>query len=194
MGTPAVGVIPNVWNASTWTLYYEFLCYIVIAVLALLGILRRRALALALTIGLWGFMAIAIFDPELNRSLTGTNQLMLLLRFAAVFMVGAAIYLYRDRLPDSGWLAAGCTLLFVGGLLIPDHGAISEFSFTRTNLLLPAVALPLIWLGIHLPFQRVGARHDYSYGAYIYAFPVTQLLVIWGAWRWARCPSPRSAW
>jgi len=37
----------------------------------------------------------------------------------------------------------------------------------------------LLWLGIHLPFQKVGAKNDYSYGIYIYAFPVTVLLAIW---------------
>ena len=46
----------------------------------------------------------------------------------------------------------------------------------------------MIWLGIHLPAQRIGARNDYSYGAYIYGFPVTQLLVIWGVWRWGTVP------
>ena len=38
----------------------------------------------------------------------------------------------------------------------------------------------MIWLGIHLPLARVGAKNDYSYGLYIYGYPVSQLLVVWG--------------
>jgi peptidoglycan/LPS O-acetylase OafA/YrhL len=40
-----------------------------------------------------------------------------------------------------------------------------------------------LWLGAHLPLQRVGARNDYSYGVYIYAYPVQQLLATWHAQR-----------
>jgi peptidoglycan/LPS O-acetylase OafA/YrhL len=46
----------------------------------------------------------------------------------------------------------------------------------------------LIWLGIHLPFERIGARNDYSYGIYIYAYPVTVLLTIWHAQQWGYVP------
>lgn len=46
-------------------------------------------------------------------------------------------------------------------------------------------ALPLayvcLWLGVMLPLQRVGRTNDISYGVYIYAFPVQQLLVLYGA-------------
>ena len=37
------------------------------------------------------------------------------------------------------------------------------------------------WLGVVLPLQRVGHVNDISYGVYIYAFPVQQLLVLFGA-------------
>jgi len=45
-----------------------------------------------------------------------------------------------------------------------------------------------LWLGMHLPLHMVGARNDYSYGVYIYAFPVQQVLVVWGANRWGYWP------
>jgi peptidoglycan/LPS O-acetylase OafA/YrhL len=34
----------------------------------------------------------------------------------------------------------------------------------------------------------VGAVNDYSYGIYIYAWPVSQLLAIWGVARWGYLP------
>ena len=45
-------------------------------------------------------------------------------------------------------------------------------------------ALPLtffvLWLGITLPLRRIGRRNDFSYGVYIYAFQIQQLLVLVG--------------
>jgi len=37
---------------------------------------------------------------------------------------------------------------------------------------------PVLWLGAHLPYRKVGATNDLSYGVYIYAFPVGQLLAL----------------
>ena len=46
------------------------------------------------------------------------------------------------------------------------------------------VAYLCIWLGIVLPLARVGATNDFSYGIYIYAFPVQQLLAVAGVQAW----------
>ena len=70
---------------------------------------------------------------------------------------------------------------FVASLWLPNSGALPAFAFTDSGLLVPLIAYPLLWLGAHLPLQRVGAKNDYSYGVYIYAYPVTVLLVIWHA-------------
>jgi peptidoglycan/LPS O-acetylase OafA/YrhL len=40
------------------------------------------------------------------------------------------------------------------------------------------LALLVLWLGIALPFRRIGRRNDFSYGIYIYAYPVQQLLAL----------------
>ena len=80
------------------------------------------------------------------------------------FLVGAVIYLYRDRIPDSGWLALACGVGFVASLWLPNSGALPAFAFTDSGLLVPLIAYPLLWLGAHLPLQRVGAKNDYSYG------------------------------
>jgi peptidoglycan/LPS O-acetylase OafA/YrhL len=106
---------------------------------------------------------------------------MYLLKLGTTFMVGSVIFLFRERVPDSGWLALACAVVFVASLWLP--GAFPAIALTPSDLLAPLVAYPLLWLGSHLPFQRVGARNDYSYGVYIYAFPVTVLLLIWHAQR-----------
>jgi peptidoglycan/LPS O-acetylase OafA/YrhL len=60
--------------------------------------------------------------------------------------------------------------------------------FTTSDIFVPLVAYPLLWLGIHLPLHRIGARNDYSYRVYIYGVPVAQLLVIWGVEKWGLIP------
>ena len=35
-----------------------------------------------------------------------------------------------------------------------------------------------MWLGAVLPFHKVGRLNDFSYGVYIYAFPVQQTIMV----------------
>ena len=53
VGVFAGNPYPNVINGSTWSIAYEFWCYIGVAVLMSSGLLRRRALVLG-----WRFVAI----------------------------------------------------------------------------------------------------------------------------------------
>ena len=182
-GTPTAW--PNAWNGSLWTLFYEFLCYLFVMMLAMCGLLRIRVWALALTIMLWATATVGALVPSLDREWNLTNNAteMYFLKFVTIFMVGAVIFLYRDHVPDSGWLALICAGLFVAGMWLPTEGYAPEFALTPSYLLSPLVAYPLLWLGIHLPFENVGARNDYSYGVYIYAYPVSVLLAVWHAQR-----------
>ena len=168
------------WNGSLWTLFYQFLCYLLLCAMALLGMLHRHAWTLALAVALWGLDAAITFTSARNHFNVFNNWVeMNLLKFAVAFLVGAVIYLYREHIPDSGWLALACGVVFTASMWLP--GAQPDYTFTASDLLMPLIAYPLLWLGAHLPFQRVGAENDYSYGVYIYTFPVTVLLVIWHA-------------
>jgi peptidoglycan/LPS O-acetylase OafA/YrhL len=189
-GTPTGGGAPLAWNGSVWTLFYEFICYVILMVLAVVGLLRYRAVTLWLTITLWTAIVVITLTPSLDSqfNLFENDTTMNLLKFAAVFMVGAVVFLYRDRIPDTGWLAGACAGLFLASLFLPTGGRISDIAFTPSDLLAPLVAYPLLWLGIHFPFQRIGSRNDYSYGVYIYGFPVSQLMLIWGVQRWGFVP------
>jgi peptidoglycan/LPS O-acetylase OafA/YrhL len=81
-------------------------------------------------------------------------------------------------------LAAASAVLVALSFLIPLDGRDREFGLTLTNVFAPALGYLMIWLGIHLPLYKVGNRNDYSYGIYIYGYPVTQLLAVWGVYRW----------
>lgn len=108
---------------------------------------------------------------------------MNLMVLSVAFLAGTLIYLYRERVPDSALLAIGCAIGFVATLYIPNGGHPSFGRLTPSNFGAFLLAYPLLWLGAHLPFYWIGAKNDYSYGVYIYAFPLTQLLTDLGAQR-----------
>ncbi len=195
--TPFGGPVPYFWNNSVWTLLPEVFCYLILAGLACLRLLRHRHVVVALACGVWLLeMAIAWRGPA-NNVPHAFGPLILtpaflfgLITLTPVFLSGTLLYLYRDKVQDSGWFALGFLAVFVAGALLPFFGQgearFGHFLPSSISVMAPALAYPLLWLGIHLPspFKKVGARNDYSYGVYIYGWPVQQLLGIWGVQRW----------
>jgi len=170
-GTPTHIPYPLVWDSSLWTLYWEALCYVGMAVLAAVGLLFRRGIVLAIAVTIW-LAEIVLFLHPLHHGHAGDA-----VRFASIFLVGALLFLYRDRVPDSGTLALGLVVVASIGLSV---GTLHPYSQVFDWLTGPALVYPVLWLGAHLPLQRIGSTNDISYGIYIYAFPAGQLLAIAG--------------
>jgi len=77
---------------------------------------------------------------------------------------------YEGHIPVQGDLAVAAAGLFV---ILAIHGQTA----TLGNL---PMAYLRIWLAIHLPFQAIGRTTDISYGVYLCAFPIQQLLAVAG--------------
>ena len=189
-GTPTHIPSPfHVWHGSLWTLFYEFVCYLVLGALAAVGLLRRRRVVLALTIAAWLLEIIVVASPDLNNAVSLNHlDLQRFLTLVPIFLAGSLLYLYREELPDSGLLASMFLGAFVVSFWLPIGSSEPVFHMTSAGMLAPLLAYPALWLGIHLPFQRIGARNDYSYGTYIYAYPVQQTLSLWGVYRLGYLP------
>jgi len=188
--------LPGTWDGSLWSLFYEFLCYLVLAGLAVTGLIRNRAAVAVLAMGVWAAEIVITAVPSLNAqfNLLVNYDVSLMLVHLPIFLTGSLLYLYRDVVPDSGWFALGGGALVLVSLAVPLGNSQPGLTLTSTNLFAPGIAYSMLWLGIHLPFQRIGARNDYSYGVYIYAFPVAQLLAIWGSTGGATARSSCSRW
>ncbi|WP_250281191.1 MULTISPECIES: acyltransferase family protein [unclassified Frankia] len=166
--------IPIGWNHSMWTLYWDALCYLGIAVLAIFGVIqRRRALVAVVTACLWAVVVLRELAPGYTPGPLGGVFAGGVGRFVLMFLAGCVLYLYADRIPLSGKLAAGCAAVLAVSMFLDDPHIL---------LNLPLAYL-CIWLGIRLPLHRVGAGHDFSYGLYIYSFPVQQLAAVYGVQR-----------
>ena len=112
---------------------------------------------------------------------SGPNYPRFFLELSAVFLAGTLIYLYRELIRDSGWIALACTVGVILSLWFPFGANSPALALTSTSLFAPLLAYPVLWLGFHLPWTSVGSKNDYSYGIYIYAFPIGVLLGPYGA-------------
>jgi peptidoglycan/LPS O-acetylase OafA/YrhL len=167
-GVFAANPFPDAVNGSLWTLRLEFTFYLAILVLAAMRLLTPKALAV-LTLG--GFIAYAA-----ARALPpGQAPIMVLLalRNGYLFIAGAALFTWREPMARLAVVWTGAAALAFAASL-------------PSEALAPFVAigvLPLLVIGVALrplPVLRSAARFgDFSYGIYIYAFPVQQALMWW---------------
>jgi peptidoglycan/LPS O-acetylase OafA/YrhL len=160
------GTIPHApsgpaWNGSLWTLFYEFLCYLLIGVL--LSLPRRWHGPLVAAA-----FAVTAVGAQLTVHRSGTVADFLSL--APVFLAGSLLYLYADRVPVAWPLGVAALVL------TPVAGELNVVS----SIGAPVIVYACFWLGIALPLQKIGHRNDISYGVYIYAYPIQQLLAAAG--------------
>ncbi len=164
---------PNVINGSTWSIQYECWCYVGVALLAAAGLLRRRAIALALFLASIGMSLLYLAE----KWTFGGGALGVLLglpglwaRLLPLYLAGVVFYLYRDRIPHRGWLAA-CSLLLLIVAAVTPLGITALFPVAGTYLVF------YLAYAAWLPLQRAGRFGDFSYGLYLYAFPLQQIVM-----------------
>ena len=161
LNVPAEGVM----NGSLWTLFYEAICYLTVIGLGIIGALRRwPRLTLAVVVLLW---SVTVINASGFQIVTQER----LLRFTLMFLIGAVMFLYARQVPIQGRLAV-LSLLVLGMslVLLPDYRALAA----------PAFAYLCLWFAVVYPPKKVPVS-DYSYGIYVYHWPVLQLLVVAGA-------------
>lgn len=162
---------PGLVNGPLWTLPWELCMYLSLALLGLCGLIRRRRLlgtAILLLAAL--YFACLLFLNELHLSFV----LFSVIHFSALFYTGVFFYLYRERLPCNAatlWGSAAALLLVL--VTIRQHQRLIALVPPLMGIF--ALSFALVPKGALLAFNRLG---DYSYGLYIYAFPIQQALVL----------------
>lgn len=153
-------------NGSLWTLVYEVACYGGVMLLGLAGILRSRWQTLAV-LGLFFAGYLLLFATPFGAMAPG--RVKALASLGLPFAVGTGFYVWRDRLP----LHPGIALALAGltALVFPTPLGRPLFVVALSYAVFVLAYLPK---GRLLAYNRAG---DFSYGLYIYAFPVQQLVM-----------------
>jgi len=152
-------------NGSLWSLFPEFCCYVGLAAVGLAGLTRqRRYLLVVLTALLLFLNAVHAVSADIGTpALPAPVVLAVLTPYPIAFAVGLCAQAWERELAP-GWPAA-TVLLLVTVLLLRWGG------FRAAAPLIVPLLVIHAGLAVALPL-----RADWSYGLYIYAFPVQQLL------------------
>jgi peptidoglycan/LPS O-acetylase OafA/YrhL len=134
-------------NGSLWTLRYEGLCYFIVLILGLIGLLKRwpvTILFLLLLAARLHFGSAAIWE------------------FGALFAAGATMHFWQPPLRAA--FAIPAALLCLASL---RFGLYPLFADT-------AGAYLVLYLALAITLPNLAKYGDLSYGVYIYAWPIQQ--------------------
>jgi len=157
---------PDLVNLSLWTLKYEVLCYLGLALAGLAGLFsqeRRGVACLLLAV----FLATVFIDaPKPIETFTALDNMRY---FALYFGMGTLAYLGRDYL-----VIRASVLLILAPLFVFAIG--TRFAELTSALFLGYATL---WAAAmrYGPLRNVANRIDLSYGTYIFACPLQQIIV-----------------
>lgn len=164
-------------NVSLWTIPYEIGCYVLIGGLILFRSLHQPKIVLALCVAFAVIaVGISLIEPDLPPA-SALNPRNIFIgngsRLFISFLLGIAIYLYRFEIAYSHRTAAACLLFCVA------VAAVGPLPGVLLNVLVtPALVYLTAYLGVSdLPELPLFNRGDYSYGIYLYGYPLQQTIV-----------------
>ncbi len=156
----------NFINGSLWTMPYEVGMYAILvgiwAVLCIVPRVRSRAFKITI-VGCAAVAALLLLTCHLYMIQAG-----MFLHLFVMFFSGAAFFVVRDRVVLSRWVFLSMIVV------VPSLAMFGEQVFFAAYVLaLPYVLLYIAYVpsGLVRTYNQVG---DYSYGVYIYAWPVQQ--------------------
>lgn len=156
---------PTTVNGSIWTLPFVMFMDLSLIGLGLTGQFNR-------TVILTGFTTLAVVHLILLPQLGVLSQSVLnLFCLGTFFYAGVVLYLFRQYVPLTWKIALPMLALMVAG------------AGTAFWPLMLGVGLPyLVIYAAHLDIPRLsrfGSRGDFSFGIYIFSFPLQQLMMLW---------------
>jgi peptidoglycan/LPS O-acetylase OafA/YrhL len=165
-------------NGAMWTISYEFRCYMIVAIIGVMGGLRCRWVILGVTVILvllrtlltLGLIQISSkVSPLAGMLIIDPNAFI---RLLALFSVGMCYRLFADQIIFSQRTAIGCAFLLSAYLFIPG---LAEFGvLTAGAYVLFSVAKAPGVLAVRSFFMV----NDLSYGIYLYAWPIMSLIIL----------------
>lgn len=156
--------VPDRVNVNLWTLPAEFFCYVALVLCMVSGIVYNRltftiAFAVGTVLLLVGYFGFGLVLETENCSI------VFLVYF---FMTGVFFYLWRDRIVMSAALAIFALAM----------AAVCICVKTLVVFAPPFIVYFTVFVGrLSVPYPTFLRKNDYSYGIYLYGFPITQALI-----------------
>lgn len=168
-------ILPNAINGSLWSIPYEFWCYLGVAALGMLCLLNRRWFIAFVTIAiLIGRIVLDVLGKKPGGGIIGLIIGWPYGWFVILpsFLLGMAILSFRDALPRSRALLCGLTFTAILSSWLSPHLA--------DLLVAPALAYATFYFSFNSSVTLGGLTRwgDFSYGTYLYAFPIQQMLAV----------------
>ena len=159
--TPSGVPHPGTWNGSLWTLGWEVLCYLGVMALGVAGLLKHRWCLPSAFAASWLLL--------LATHVTGMDgHPAAAARFSIMFLAGALVFQYQDRLRCTWPMVAMACAVTLASMWLPDYRFVGAVFWSYA----------VISVGALVKSKHLVMRNDISYGLYIYAFPVQQLLYL----------------
>lgn len=158
---------PSAVNGSIWTLFYEFVMYLGVAILGVLSLIKKKKI-----IAVWGLFFILnivlVLKPQLLSFSIFYLDMRLFAQMGIMFFSGVLLQVYEKNI----------TYKLKYSLLVLAIFFIIAYKAPELTALLGATFLPYALIGIgKLPyFYKFGKYGDFSYGIYIYSFPIQQTI------------------
>ncbi|HEY3855324.1 MAG TPA: acyltransferase [Verrucomicrobiae bacterium] len=154
-------------DGSLWTIPYEFGCYLLVAIVGIFCLFKFRRLAIAGLIGAYVYFCISVFK---NAEVTTPGR-----RFLTYFLAGTCCWLWREKIPLRGTIvSASLAVMIVAAFSRPVWLLVEPICLTYACL----------WIGFTNPWKATSwcDHTDLSYGVYLYAFTVQQIIATtaWG--------------
>lgn len=156
---------PNSVNGSLWTLPIEFTCYVILAIALALHNSYKSILIVFMTCVI---ACIIVLDKIIVSQSIWVNNVPFL--FVA-FLIGALLNKTKSR-----WIKDRVLQNIL--LLVSFINLFAFISRTEAMLIFPiALGIIVIIIGESFHSPKLIAKRDYSYGIYIYAFPIQQIVI-----------------